>query len=101
MASEAVYPTLDGSVLLADLPDFNLRHNGTLTAYTYSESPGSMTSISFLEFARASHRVAHAVRPEPAVCNGEIVAVIANTDTLLYSTLMAGMVRAGIVVSIL
>jgi acyl-CoA synthetase (AMP-forming)/AMP-acid ligase II len=95
-----VYPPLDGTVLLPDLPDFNLQHNPTLPAFVYSLAPNSNTQISFLEFARACHRVAHAVRPNRAGPEGEIVGLIANTDTILYLALVAGMVRAGVVVSI-
>ena len=94
-----VYPPLDGTVLLSDLPDFNLQHNPTLPAFVYSPTPNSTTQISFLEYARACHRVAHAVRLNRAGSEGEIVALIANTDTILYLTLIAGMVRAGVVVS--
>jgi hypothetical protein len=39
------------------------------------------------------------VRPNRAGLEGEIVALIANTDTILYLALVAGMVRAGVVVS--
>jgi hypothetical protein len=39
------------------------------------------------------------VRPNRAGPEGEIVALIANTDTVLYQALVAGMVRAGVVVS--
>lgn len=94
-----VYPALDGSVLLSDLPDFNIQHNPTLSAYVYSEMPGSTTEISYLEFGRACHRVAHAVRPNRAGREGEVVAIMANTDTLLYLALVVGIVRAGAVVS--
>jgi len=50
---------------------------------------------SFLEFGRACHRVAQAVRPNRAGPEGKIVALIANTDTILYQALIAGMVRVG------
>jgi hypothetical protein len=93
-----VYPPLNGTVLLPDLPDFNLQHNAALPAYVYSSMPGFVTEISFLEFGRACHRVAHAVRPNRAGPEGKVVALIANTDTILYQAIVAGMVRAGVVV---
>ena len=99
MATKPVYPRLDGTVLLSDLADFNLQHNPTLPAFVYSDIPESITEISFLEFARACHRVAHAIRPNRTGLEGEVVALIANTDTILYLALIAGMVRAGVVVS--
>lgn len=96
-----VYPPLDGSVLLSDLPDFNLKHNALLPAFVYSSAPGSITEISQLEFAHACHRVAHSLRPLRNGPEGEVVAIIANTDILLYQALIAGVVQGGLVVSII
>lgn len=94
-----IYPPLDGTLLLSDLPDFHLEHNPTLPAFVYSSDPQYISQISFLEFSRACHRVAHAVRPNRAGPEGEVVALVANTDTILYLALVTGMVRAGLVVS--
>lgn len=93
-----VYPPSNRSVLLSDLPDFNLKHNALLPAFVYSPAPGSVTEISHLEFARAVHRSAHALRASSSL-DGQVVAVIAKTDTLLYQALIAGMLRSGLVVS--
>jgi hypothetical protein len=82
-----IYLPLGSTVLHCDLPDFNLQQNPTLPAFVYSPVPNSITQISFLEYARACHRVAHAVRPNRARPEGEIVALVAS------------MVRAGVVVS--
>ena len=94
----AVYPPLDGTVLTPNLLDFNIDHNAELTAFVFSDSPGSVTKISYLEYGRAAHRVGHAVRPGRTGLEGQVVAVIANLDTLLYAALVAGLIRAGIVV---
>lgn len=51
------------------------------------------------EFTRASHRVAHIVRPLRQGAPQEIIAIIASTTTILYITLIDGIIRAGIVVS--
>lgn len=96
-----VYPPMDGTVRPASLADFNLEHNPTHTAYVFSETPGSTTEISFLEFGRAAHRAAHLIRPGRSGPEREVVAIIANVDVLLYQTLVAGMLRAGVVVSFL
>lgn len=94
-----IYPPLDGSILFGEFPDFNSKYNPTLPAYIYSDSADSVTRINFLEFGRATHRVAHAldVKPDGA---GKVVALIANTDTILYQALAAGMMRAGLIVSL-
>ncbi|KAF7985842.1 hypothetical protein HWV62_526 [Athelia sp. TMB] len=87
------YPPVDGSIHPASLIDFNIAHNPTTPAFVYSETPGSMVEISFLEFGRAAHRAAHLLKGY----HGEVVALIANVDNLLYHTLIAGMMRAGLV----
>lgn len=99
MSSIPVYPPMDGSLTLRGLVDFNAQNNPTLPLFIYSETVGSVTEISFLEFARASHRVGHLIRPGRTGPEGEVVALIANTDSLLYEALFSGMMRAGIVVS--
>ncbi|KZP16286.1 putative aminoadipate reductase [Athelia psychrophila] len=92
-----VYPPMDGTVRPACLVDFHLEHNPTRPAYVYSEGPGSLVEISFLEFGRAAHRAAHLLRPAKSGPENEVVAFIANVDVLLYQTLVAGMLRAGLV----
>ncbi|KZP19238.1 acetyl-CoA synthetase-like protein [Athelia psychrophila] len=93
----AVYPPLDGSVLLPSLADFNLQHNASLPAFVYSEAVGSLTEISFLEFGRAAHRAAHLLRPEHGGSKGEVVAIIIDVDKLLYAAIFAGLMRAELV----
>ncbi|KAF7973245.1 hypothetical protein HWV62_15753 [Athelia sp. TMB] len=88
-----VYPPMDGSVRPASLVDFHIAHNPTLPAFVFSETPGSVVEVSFLEFGRAVHRAAHLLQGN----KGEVVALIANVDNLLYQTLVAGMMRAGLV----
>lgn len=99
MSSTPVYPPLDDSFTVSGLVDFNVEHNPRQPLFVYSEEPGSLTEISFLEFGHATHRAAHLVRPGRTGPEGEIVAVVANTDSLLYEAIFAGMIRAGVVVS--
>ncbi|KZP33045.1 acetyl-CoA synthetase-like protein [Athelia psychrophila] len=97
MSSTPVYPPLDDSFTVSGLVDFNVEHNPRQPLFVYSEEPGSLTEISFLEFGHATHRAAHLVRPGRTGPEGEIVAVVANTDSLLYEAIFAGMIRAGVV----
>ncbi|KZP21523.1 acetyl-CoA synthetase-like protein, partial [Athelia psychrophila] len=92
-----IYPPMDGTVRPAALVDFHLEYNPTHKAYVYSEAPGSLVEISFLEFGRAAHRASHLLRPKRSGPENEVVALIANVDVLLYQTLAAGMMRAGLV----
>ena len=46
----------------------------------------------------ASHRVAHILRPNRDGPDGEVIALLLNTDTILYNTVVLGLLRAGFVV---
>lgn len=99
MSATPVYPPLNGSLRPASLVDFHIEHNPTRTVYVYSDAPGSKVEISFREFGHAAHRAAHLLRPSLSSSQNEVVAIVANVDTLLYQTLFVGMLRAGLVVS--
>lgn len=75
-----------------------MENNAGLPAFVYSEAPGSLTEISFLEYGRATHRAGSIIRPDLSGPDNEVVALIANLDTLLYQTIVLGMMRVGIVV---
>jgi acyl-CoA synthetase (AMP-forming)/AMP-acid ligase II len=94
-------PPLDGSLLFPDIIDFHMMRNASLPMYIFPDpqDTSALISISYREFGRAAHRVAHALRPGRAGVEGQVMAIIIHTDTLLYTTLIAGMIIAGIVVS--
>ncbi|KAG1835909.1 putative aminoadipate reductase [Suillus subalutaceus] len=72
--------------------------NASLPIYVFpDEQTGALTSISYREFGRATHRIAHALRPSRTGVEGEVTAIVVHTDTLLYTTLIAGLMIAGIV----
>ena len=91
-------PPLDCSLFFPDLINFHMRNNPTLPMWVYPNDQ-AVTEITFLEFGRAAHRIAHALRPQRTGDDGEVVIVIANTDTILYQVVVAGMSIAGLVVS--
>ncbi|KAH0828782.1 acetyl-CoA synthetase-like protein [Lanmaoa asiatica] len=98
MASTALeYPPLDGSLLFPDLFNFHMERNTSFPMFVYANEsvPGTLTEISFLEFGRAAHRVAHALRPSRQGPDGEVVMVIANTDTILHHAVVVGLSIAG------
>lgn len=98
MATKPECPPLDGSLLFPDIIDFHMRRNASLPIYVFpDEQTGTLTSISYREFGRATHRIAHALRPSRTGVEGEVTAIIVHTDTLLYTTLIAGLMIAGIV----
>ncbi|KIJ59312.1 hypothetical protein HYDPIDRAFT_33310 [Hydnomerulius pinastri MD-312] len=99
ISNTPVFAPLDCSLLLSDLINFNMEKNASISIYVYANDniPGSTTDITFFEFGRAAHRVAHALRPARQGKEGQVVMLIANTDTLLHHAVVAGMSIAGLV----
>lgn len=101
MASTDVFvrPPLDGSVNIPETLDFHWKHNAKHPIFVFNRDGSSeLTEVSFLEFGRACHRVAHALRPQRAG-EREVVAFIALADSLLYQSITVGLMIAGLVVS--
>jgi acyl-CoA synthetase (AMP-forming)/AMP-acid ligase II len=101
MPDHPAFPPLDGSIpVLPGFADFHAEHNPNRPWILYPSEQGTEPgSISFLQFANATHRIAHAFRPNRARPGGEVVAVIINCDAILYLAVIVGLVRAGLVVS--
>ena len=103
MAHSSVFPPVDGS--LAPFPgfiDFHAEHNGDRPWVIVPSQDGTSTKeIWFAELSAATHRIAHALRPGRQGPEGEVVVLLIHTDTVLYVALLAGMLRAGLVVRIL
>lgn len=95
------WPPLDGSLtVIPGFLDFHAeRHPERAWALFPSRTdPTQAESISFGEFAKASHRFAHLVRPGRAGKDGEVVTLLIHCDTILYLAVLTGLIRAGIVV---
>ncbi|EPQ57831.1 acetyl-CoA synthetase-like protein [Gloeophyllum trabeum ATCC 11539] len=91
-------PRLDGSMnVYPGFVDFHHKHNPDRTCAQFALDDGSIVRISFEEFARATHRVARSLRSDGRMRNGEVVALIALCDTVMYMALLVGMIRAGLV----
>ncbi|KIJ62359.1 hypothetical protein HYDPIDRAFT_114895 [Hydnomerulius pinastri MD-312] len=93
------FPPLDCSLLFSDMINFHLERNPSFPIFVYGNEKlaGTTNEISFLEFGRAAHRIAHALRPARQGPDGEVVMIIANTDTILHHAVVAGMSIAGLV----
>jgi len=97
-----VYAPLDGTINVPETIEFNWKHNADYPAFVYSEDgTNHVTEISNLEFGRACHRGAHALRPGRDTTTRPTVGFIALTDVLLYQAIVIGMMRANIVVRVL
>lgn len=96
------FPPLDGSItVLPGFADFQAAHNPSSPWVVFPSigDPTESTSVSFLELAKATHRMAHALRPGRTGDEGQVVAVLVHCDAILYLPLVIGMVRAGLKVS--
>lgn len=83
---------------LPDILDFNLEHNPDFPIYIYGEvSSAKTTEIKMLEYVRAAHRVGKIIRGGSQT--GDVVGIVANLDTIVYSALIVGIMKAGLVVS--
>jgi hypothetical protein len=100
-ATKIAYPglSLSSQLSLLDVLDFNLEKNPDYPAFVFPKDGGGVTEISMLEYIRASHRAGNAVRASTKP--GDVIAVIANLDSIVYSALISGMIKAGLVVDIL
>ncbi|KAJ7737565.1 putative aminoadipate reductase [Mycena metata] len=86
-------PPLDGSILLHEIPDFNLIHNPEHVFYTWKDAhTEEIHGLTHLEFGRAVHRAAAAVKH---LVRGQPVGVLALCDTVLYHALFLGLMKAG------
>ncbi|KAG7088662.1 putative NRPS-like protein biosynthetic cluster [Marasmius oreades] len=97
----AVHPDLDTWCHFPDLVHFHWSHNPTRTMYAYPDDSVPVTGcaeISYTEFGRAAHRAAWAIRPDPHDSrDGEVVALLAQSDTLVYQAVTIGMMTANLV----
>ncbi|KAJ7701502.1 hypothetical protein B0H17DRAFT_1157730 [Mycena rosella] len=65
----------------------------------YDPTSSEIVTITNLEFARAVARAAHILRPHLSASDGEVVAVLALSDTILYHAIIVGLLTANLTVS--
>ncbi|PCH36937.1 acetyl-CoA synthetase-like protein [Wolfiporia cocos MD-104 SS10] len=100
--SSSILPPLDGSIhVFPGLVDFHAEHNPNLPMFIFpATEPSGISQVTYREFSDATHRIAHLVRPlsgEPAIGDNSVVAILSNTDHVLYHALVAGTARAGLI----
>jgi acyl-CoA synthetase (AMP-forming)/AMP-acid ligase II len=87
-------------MLLHELVNYNMLHHGSGPMFTFHDAAiASNVSISFLEFGRACHRLAHFIRPSRIGKDGEVVAIVAHLDNVFYHAITIGVMLAGWIVS--
>lgn len=106
-ARDFVFPPVDGSLLLHETLEYHLERHAELPMYAFhEEGKETETELSYLEFSRACHRVAHALAPKIAFGEGApvkrpVVAFMALADVVVYQAIVIGLMRIGVVVSLL
>ncbi|TCD65346.1 putative NRPS-like protein biosynthetic cluster [Steccherinum ochraceum] len=91
-------PPLDGSLHpIYGFADWQAEYNPSrpFVFFPKDGATGESQSLTFAEFAAATHRMAHAVRPKEKGKDGEVVAILVNCDSLHYQALIVGVSRAG------
>ncbi|KAJ6457255.1 putative aminoadipate reductase [Mycena sanguinolenta] len=96
MSNRTLRPPLDCSLNLAEIIDFHLVHESHSAMYAFADEDGHITEVSHFEVARAAHRAAHLLRPQRRGEDGEVVAIVALADVLVYDTVVAGCLIAGL-----
>ena len=101
MASSPLLPTIRPSTrVLPDLFDFHAEHNPDLPWAMYAASENTVSSITYLELVKASHRAAYSLGLQEldSTAEREVVLMLIHCDTILYVTMILGIARAGMVV---
>jgi acyl-CoA synthetase (AMP-forming)/AMP-acid ligase II len=67
--------------------------------YIYAKlGSNEIVTITHLEFGRATHRAAHVLRPNREGQDGKVVAILAESDTMLYHAILVGLMTANFIV---
>jgi len=96
--TSAAIPPRDGSIHpIFGIVDWQAERNPSRPYLLYPKdgATGDLTAISYSDFALATHRMAHIIRPNGKGEDGEVVAILANCDAVLYLAVVAGISRSG------
>lgn len=92
---------LDQIITIPQLLEIRYKSSPDQPIYVYAEdSDNRLTEIHYLEFIRACHRAAYLIRPPQSGSDREVVAIIALVDVIVYMAVVAGLMKAGLTVSI-
>ncbi|EKM49837.1 uncharacterized protein PHACADRAFT_154467, partial [Phanerochaete carnosa HHB-10118-sp] len=98
--SSPLWPPLDGSIsVVPGFIDFHAEHNPDRpwVVFPSSSSPDGIGSLTYADYAKATHRVAHAYRPYRHGPEGQVIGVLINCDTIHYVAIESGLIRAGLI----
>ncbi|KAF9073069.1 hypothetical protein BDP27DRAFT_1289576 [Rhodocollybia butyracea] len=91
-------PSLNQSTTIPQLLQLHYERKSDQPLYVFAEEgKQQVTAIQYLEFVRASHRAAHLIRPNRSGLSGQVVAIMALVDTIVYTAVVAGLIEAGLI----
>ena len=94
----AVHPNLEERYHFPDLIQFHWQYNPTRPIWAFPDDVHGWAEVSYTEFGRATHRAAWATRPDPHdPSDGQVVGLLAQSDTLVYQTVNIGLMVANLV----
>lgn len=99
-ASMPLLPALDWSITLPETLLFHGKSNPNLPVFVFSRD-GSQTisEVTYARFLGACRRIPHLLGISLAEARTRpVVAIVANTDTLIYHTIVLGLMLAGAIV---
>ncbi|KAF9059347.1 putative nonribosomal peptide synthetase [Rhodocollybia butyracea] len=96
MSKTAVKPPFRHYTTVPQLLEFHYEHNPAQPVFVFADED-ALTEITYLEYIRACHRVAHFVRPHRTGPDRAVVAVVALADNLIYDSISVGIIHAGLV----
>ncbi|KAJ6575613.1 putative aminoadipate reductase [Mycena vulgaris] len=86
------------TMLIPDVVALNSETRPSEPFYVYAKpDTGDIATITQLEFGRASHRAASILRPNGDGPAGQVVAIIALSDTVLFHAIVVGLMTANFV----
>lgn len=94
-------PPTDGSILLPDTLTFHRKNNANTPVYLYMEDDAEdVTQVTYEQLDRACHRVVQSIGANIDSSTRPVVALLVLADTLVYQTIVAGIMLAGYIVSL-
>ncbi|KAJ7095660.1 putative aminoadipate reductase [Mycena epipterygia] len=95
----STHPATSVPMLIPEAIAWNSKTHPTAPFYLYagSESTNDVIAITHLEFGRATHRAAQILRPDREGRDGQVVALIAQSDTILLQAVVVGLITANLI----
>ncbi|KAJ7142110.1 hypothetical protein C8R43DRAFT_1200065 [Mycena crocata] len=91
---------LDGSLMLPQILDLQLKQSPNHTAYIYDDAQGKLVRIKFSQYIGAVHAAARHILQDTTAYHRQgttVIGIFAETDTLSYCMMSAAIMRAGLV----